>query len=117
MDWTRAVAAWSPDELSGITTAVSTNLEVALEMAKGWLLPTTRTGRAIPDEAGIVTGLPWHLEARCGVDGAQHRVSPVCPHLGGIMNWNDIDNPGSARCTDRDSLPTAHCWKDRPPGV
>ena len=29
MDWARAFAAWSPHELSGITTAVSTNLEVA----------------------------------------------------------------------------------------
>jgi hypothetical protein len=44
MDWARAFAAWSPHELSGITTAVNTNLEVVLEMAKGWLLQL-RTAR------------------------------------------------------------------------
>jgi Rieske Fe-S protein len=25
------------------------------------------------------------------VDGVEHTVSPVCTHLGGIVNWNDAD--------------------------
>jgi Rieske Fe-S protein len=55
--------------------------------------PATRPGRRSPnkDEGGVVSGPPWHLEARCRVDGTEHRVSPVCPHLGGIVNWNDAD--------------------------
>jgi len=89
--WAPAFAAWSPHELAGTFTAVRTNLEVAFEMAKGWLAPTARSRSTIPTDGGIVTGLPWQLEARCAVDGAQHRVSPVCPHLGGIVNWNDAD--------------------------
>ncbi len=28
---------------------------------------------------------------RSVVDGVERRVSPVCPHLGGIVNWNDAD--------------------------
>jgi glycine/D-amino acid oxidase-like deaminating enzyme/nitrite reductase/ring-hydroxylating ferredoxin subunit len=91
MDWARAFAAWSPHELAGITTAVRANLEVAFEMAKGWLVPMTRRRSTVPTDGGVVTGLPWQLEARCAVDGVQHRVSPVCPHLGGIVNWNDAD--------------------------
>ncbi|HEV7419136.1 MAG TPA: Rieske 2Fe-2S domain-containing protein, partial [Mycobacterium sp.] len=26
------------------------------------------------------------------VDGVPHTVSPVCPHLGGIVTWNDADH-------------------------
>lgn len=93
MDWARAFASWSPHELSGIPTALQANLEVGFDLAKGWVTPALRMGRRDPagDEGGVVSGPPWHLEARCRVDGTEHRVSPVCPHLGGIVNWNDAD--------------------------
>lgn len=61
-------------------------------LARGWLTPVTRTGDRSPDDGcGVVSGPPWHLQARSRVDGVEHRVSPVCPHLGGIVNWNDAD--------------------------
>ncbi|MEE6138122.1 FAD-dependent oxidoreductase [Mycobacterium sp. 050128] len=93
MDWSRAFASWSPHELTGLLTAMQANLEVGFDMAKGWITPATRIGRRRPgpDEGGVVSGLPWQLEARSRVDGTEHRVSPVCPHLGGIVNWNDAD--------------------------
>lgn len=91
MDWARAFAAWSPREVTGIPTAVQANLEVAFHMAKGWVAPMTRLGHDTPADGGVVTGPPWHMAARCTVDGVQHRVSPVCPHLGGIVNWNDAN--------------------------
>jgi len=93
MDWTQAFASWSRHELSGLPTALQSNLEVGFDLAKGWITPVTRIGRrsAGTDEGGVVSGPPWHLEARCHVDGIEHRVSPVCPHLGGIVNWNDAD--------------------------
>ncbi|BBY07915.1 FAD-dependent oxidoreductase [Mycobacterium noviomagense] len=87
MDWARAFSAWSPHELTGITTAVQANLEVGFHMAKGWLTPAVRRGA--PSEGGAVSGPPWHLQARCKIDGVEHRLSPVCPHLGGIVAWND----------------------------
>ena len=93
MDWSRAFASWSPHELSGLLMALQANLEVGFDLAKGWITPAIRTGRRSPvnGEGGVVSGPPWHLEARCRVDGTEHRVSPVCPHLGGIVNWNDAD--------------------------
>ena len=93
MDWSSAFASWSPHELSGLVTAMQSNLEVGFNLAKGWITPATRPSRRSPneDEGGVVSGPPCHLEARCRVDGTEHRVSPVCPHLGGIVNWNDAD--------------------------
>ena len=93
MDWSSAFASWSPHELSGLRTAMQSNLEVGFNLTKGWITPSVRTGRRSPtkDEGGVVSGPPWHLEARCRVAGVEHRVSPVCPHLGGIVNWNDAD--------------------------
>lgn len=93
MDWSGAFASWSPHELSGLLMALQANLEVGFDLAKGWITPAIRTGRRSPvnGEGGVVSGPPWHLEARCRVDGTEHRVSPVCPHLGGIVNWNDAD--------------------------
>ncbi len=91
MDWARAFAAWSLHEVTGLTTAMQANLEVGFHMTKGWLAPIARSRTSTPSEGGEVGGLPWHLQARCAVDGVQHRVSPVCPHLGGIVNWNDAD--------------------------
>lgn len=93
MDWARAFASWSAHELTGLFTAMQFNAEVGFDLAKGWITPVTRTGRRDPvnGEGGVVSGPPWHLEARCRIDGTEHRVSPVCPHLGGIVNWNDAD--------------------------
>lgn len=93
MDWSKAFASWSPHELSGLPTFLQANLEVGFDLTKGWITPLTRIGRRTPvnGEGGVVSGLPWHLEARCRIDDTEHRVSPVCPHLGGIVNWNDAD--------------------------
>jgi glycine/D-amino acid oxidase-like deaminating enzyme len=92
-DWSSAFASWSSHELSGMVTAMQSNLEVGLNLTKGWIAPTLRIGRRNPgeQEGGVVSGPPWQLEARCRVDGREHRVSPVCTHIGGIVNWNDAD--------------------------
>ncbi|HEY6646174.1 MAG TPA: FAD-dependent oxidoreductase [Mycobacterium sp.] len=91
MDWANAFASWSPHELSGISKALQANLEVGFNLAKGWITPVLRIANRTPESGGVVSGPPWDLEARCVVDGVEHRVSPVCPHLGGIVNWNDAD--------------------------
>jgi glycine/D-amino acid oxidase-like deaminating enzyme len=93
MDWSRAFSSWSPHEFSGLRTAMQANLEVGFNLARGWITPATRMGRRDPgpDEGGVVSGPPWNLQARCRVDGTEHRVSPVCTHIGGIVNWNDAD--------------------------
>lgn len=91
MDWAEAFASWSPHELSGLATALQVNLSVGLNLAKGWITPATRMGAKPVEDCGVVSGPPWHLEARSVVDGIERTVSPVCPHLGGIVNWNDAD--------------------------
>jgi glycine/D-amino acid oxidase-like deaminating enzyme len=91
MDWAQAFASWSPHELSGITTVAQANAEVAFNLVKGWVTPMAATGDRTPAPGGVVSGPPWHLQARSIVDGVERVVSPVCPHLGGIVNWNDAD--------------------------
>ena len=93
MDWSSSFASWSLHELAGWRTAAQSNLEVSLNLTKGWITPTLRAIRREPtaDEGGVVSGPPWDLQARCRVDGTEHRVSPVCPHLGGIVSWNNAD--------------------------
>lgn len=93
MDWASAFASWSRHELTGLVTAMQSNFEVGLNLGRGWITPATRWINRSPDdgEGGVVSGPPWHLEARSRVDGVERTVSPVCPHLGGIVNWNDAD--------------------------
>ncbi len=91
MDWSGAFASWSPHELSGIITFAKSNLEVGFNLAKGWVTPIAASFACTPAEGGVVSGPPWHLQARSTVDGVERVVSPVCPHLGGIVHWNDAD--------------------------
>ena len=91
MDWRGAFASWSPHEAAGITTALMSNLEVGFNLAKGWVTPLAASGAEPSEGDGIVTGPPWHLEAKSVVDGETCVVSPVCPHLGGIVTWNGAD--------------------------
>jgi glycine/D-amino acid oxidase-like deaminating enzyme/nitrite reductase/ring-hydroxylating ferredoxin subunit len=91
MDWARAFASWSPHELVGIPTAAQANLEVGLNLAKGWITPIAAHADAVTEGHGVVSGPPWHLQASSVVDGRLHTISPVCPHLGGIVRWNDAD--------------------------
>lgn len=91
MDWARAFASWSPHERSGVTTALKSNLEVGFNLAKGWVTHLTGADEP-PDGAGVVSGVPWNKEAKSNVDGFCRTSSPVCPHLGGIVTWNDADH-------------------------
>lgn len=90
MPWAGAFAAWSPHELLGLTTALKQNLSVGYHLAKGWVAPLARDD-APAEGQGVVAGPPWHLHADSVVDGVERTVSPVCPHLGGIVNWNNAD--------------------------
>jgi nitrite reductase/ring-hydroxylating ferredoxin subunit len=91
MQWARAFASWSPHELSGVTTALQSNLEVGFNLAKGWVSPIAASSAMPRDGGGVVSGPPWRLRADSVVDGVHRTVSPVCPHLGGIVRWNDAD--------------------------
>ena len=63
MDWARAFASWSPRELAGIPAALQANLEVGLNLAKGWITPITAHAAALTEGHGVVSGPPWRLQA------------------------------------------------------
>lgn len=91
IEWARAFASWSPHELRGVTAALRANLEVGLNLAKGWITPISASPDGISEGAGVVSGPPWQLRAESLVDGEQRTVSAICPHLGGVVRWNDAD--------------------------
>ncbi len=91
MDWAAAFASWSPHELTGIPTALQLNMEVGFQLAKGWISPLTASSEVPEEGQGVVSGTPWKMTATSVVDGVTRTVSPVCPHLGGVVNWNDSD--------------------------
>ncbi|MGE2732060.1 FAD-dependent oxidoreductase [Mycolicibacterium vaccae] len=90
MDWAQAFQSWSSHELTGVATAVEFNAKVGLHMALGWAKPLIPS-RAPEEGHGTVRIAPWHLEAESVVDGARRDLSPICPHLGGVVSWNDAD--------------------------
>ena len=77
----------------GGAQAARMNALVAGHLAKGWAAPLAHAGRREPEEGeGVVTydrfGTPT---ATARVEGEIHRVSAVCPHLGGVLRWNDAE--------------------------
>ena len=93
-DWTDAMATWSRHELSGLPTSALANAEVGLELTRSWLEPLAHpgSGPAPAEGEGVVRydrfGTPT---ARSVVGGVERRVSGVCPHLGGVLRWNDAE--------------------------
>ena len=91
IEWAGAFASWSRHEFTGLATALQSNLEVGFNLAKGWISPITASSATVSEGGGVVGGPPWHLRATSVTDGTQRTVSPVCPHLGGIVTWNCVD--------------------------
>jgi glycine/D-amino acid oxidase-like deaminating enzyme len=78
--------------LRGAGTVASANVEVGARLASGWARSTVS---APPDQPGEGEGAVGRVglwpRARCQVAGVVHDVSAVCPHLGGVVTWNDGD--------------------------
>ncbi|WP_028279956.1 FAD-dependent oxidoreductase [Arthrobacter sp. H5] len=65
---------------------------VGLEALTGWLGGLARTERVVPPQGqGVVVRQNARPVGICQVDGVTHRVSAVCPHLRGILSWNDAE--------------------------
>jgi glycine/D-amino acid oxidase-like deaminating enzyme/nitrite reductase/ring-hydroxylating ferredoxin subunit len=93
-DWSVIYTPWDWNQISGLPKAAVVNGEVAVEMASGWIRPIlTRFGSSgePPEGEGRVVWDGIAPSAHCTVDGVVHRVSAVCPHLGGILRWNDTE--------------------------
>ena len=75
-----------------VLTAVRDNAEVGLEMIAGWASAMTGTEDGAPPEGqGVVVRRTVKPVGICTVGGRTSRVSAVCPHLGGVLSWNDAE--------------------------
>lgn len=66
---------------------------VAAELASGWL-DAERRGVPVPRPAegeGIVANRGGQPVGISTTDGVTRAVRAVCPHLGGVLDWNDAD--------------------------
>ena len=91
-DWADELYSWRPRWGGGAQVA-RMNAVVASHLAKGWAAPLGHAGRREPEEGeGVVSydrfGTPT---ATARVSGEVLRVSAVCPHLGGVLRWNDAE--------------------------
>jgi glycine/D-amino acid oxidase-like deaminating enzyme/nitrite reductase/ring-hydroxylating ferredoxin subunit len=86
-----ALESWSPWEATGLPKALAANGSVGLRMAQGWLRAYTRGEDRPVEGAGVVGHEAGRPVATCTVDGVTHRVSAVCPHLYGVVSWNDAE--------------------------
>lgn len=66
---------------------------VGLEMLTGWLGGLSRTSTTVsPAEGqGVVVREGARPVGICTVNGVSQRVSAVCPHMGGVLGWNDAE--------------------------
>ncbi len=91
--WAPAYAAWSPSQVFDVPSAVKLNAGVGVNLARGWWTAETRTDpeTSPPEGEGRVVrdcGRPVGVST---IDGRTQRVSAVCPHLGGVLRWNDAE--------------------------
>jgi len=69
------------------------NLRVGWEAASGWIgaQATSTPIRRPADGEGVVASRGGHPVGISTVDGRTRAVSAICPHLGGVLRWNDAD--------------------------
>ncbi|MCQ4127543.1 FAD-dependent oxidoreductase [Rhodococcus erythropolis] len=92
--WSAIYSPWDWNQVSGVPHAVRVNAEVAVHLAGGWVKPLfDRLARKNPgsDSHGQVVWEGLTPVARSTVCGVTQEVSAVCPHLGGIVSWNDVE--------------------------
>lgn len=73
-------------------TTVKDNAEVGLQMISGWAGGLSRTaGTEPPEGLGVVVRQGGSPVAVCTVNGVTTRRSAICPHLHGVLAWNDAE--------------------------
>ena len=85
-------AAWAADRLPRPASApqlMRANGRVARHLVGGWVSPDLPSGAPLGEGEGRVETTPLGKVGRCRVDGVDHEVGAVCPHLGGVLAWND----------------------------
>lgn len=91
-DWAAALRRRVPTP-SAIRTTLAAGATVAGDLAKGWVGAELSS---LPEDGpaegeGVVVRDGLKPVAVCRVDGVVSKTSAVCPHLGGIVAWNDVE--------------------------
>ncbi|GAA2000899.1 FAD-dependent oxidoreductase [Microbacterium ulmi] len=76
-----------------VARTLAVNAGVAGQFVAGWARATTRA-RAHdrpPEGTGRLTREGVHPAAESTIDGVTCRVSGICTHLGGVLQWNDAE--------------------------
>ena len=87
--WAAPMAADRVPRPRSVPALASFNGQVARYMVTGWANPDLPSGRPLAEGEGRVESTPRGKVGRCRVGGVEHEVGAVCPHLGGILEWND----------------------------
>ncbi|ROR74387.1 FAD-dependent oxidoreductase [Bogoriella caseilytica] len=79
--------------LNGVLSGVMDNLDIGARMGTDW---ASAELNALPDYPpseghGVVGRSGGKPVGESTVDGVTRRVSAVCPHLGGVLRWNDAE--------------------------
>lgn len=78
---------------AGVVRAAGFTAQVAADATTGWLGAEFRgLPDAVPEGCGVVGRLGGRPAARATAGGVTRTVSAVCPHLGGIVSWNDAES-------------------------
>lgn len=87
--WSHALRADRAPTASALPTLARANGEVGRYLATGWARPHLPTDAPLAEGEGRVETTARGKIARCRVGGVEHELGAVCPHLGGIVAWND----------------------------
>ena len=89
---------WARDLHRRVTTPadvgsfLGANAAVAAHLVRGYAKALTSSPPvALPEAEGAVTHEGLRPVGLCRIDGDLQKVSAVCPHLGGILSWNDAE--------------------------
>lgn len=89
--WAAAFAADRAPAARSLPQLARANGQVARHMVGGWVRPDLPTAAPFGEGEGRVERTARGKVGRCRVDGVEHAVGAVCPHLGGILRWNDAE--------------------------
>lgn len=90
-DFAQAYASWSTHELAGAGAASVHNLRVMGTLAADRVAALSEDAGAPAEGAGCVHRQGMQAVGTATVDGTTHTVSASCPHLGGLVRWNDAE--------------------------
>jgi Rieske Fe-S protein len=64
---------------------------MAYTMVKDWLAPNTYKdiSELEPSKGAVISNGMYKMAVYKDSDGTVHSCSGVCPHLGGVLQWND----------------------------